>query len=97
MLQDKEMYPERRHGLVWEKSISLGNVLTMIGMVVCMFVWGGRLEGRVAILESADISRKEAATMQRAVEDQRAAETRQDFREIRLMIEALRNSVSKKN
>lgn len=92
-----DMIPERRQGLVWNKSISLGNVLTIIMMAAAMFIWGGKMEGRISIIESSDIARKEAAAIQLAAENARAAETRQDFREIRQMIEALRNTVSKKN
>ncbi len=92
-----DMIPERRQGLVWDKSISLGNVLTIVMMAATMFIWGGRQDGRIAVLESAEVARKEATAIQIAAENARAAETRQDFREIRQMIEALRNSVSKKN
>jgi len=92
-----DMIPERRQGLVWDKSISLGNVLTIIMMAATMFIWGGRMESRISVMETSEMARKEASAIQIASENARAAETRQDFREIRQMIEALRNSVSKKN
>lgn len=81
--------PERRHGVVFSKDISLGNMLTMGAMLVSVVVGYGRLETRITVLEAAELAREKNVAVEYASRMQYQGEMKQDLREIRQDIKAL--------
>lgn len=64
----------------WDGTITAGNVLTAVAMMVALLAWGFRLEGRVEI-ERAERVRMEAELKQRLEAD--STRERDGFAEVR--------------
>lgn len=88
-----EVIPERRTGVVFSKDISLGNVITLIGMLVSVVLGYGRLETRITVLEAAELVREKNTAIEVAERTRQQTEVRQDLREIRQDIKALGTTV----
>lgn len=86
--------PERSSGPVWDKSISLGNVLTIVAMAASMFLGYGKLDTRISVLESSDAERKAAMITEANAQNLQRSEVRQDLREIRQRLDALKDAVA---
>lgn len=81
--------PERRNGVVFSKDISLGNVLTMVAMLVSVVAGYGRLESRISILESADLAFSKSQEVNIAERNRQQNELRNDMRELRQDLKTL--------
>lgn len=79
---------------MWDKSISLGNVLTIIAMAASMFLGYGKLDSRISVLEASDIDRKATAATEANAQNIQRSEVRQDLREIRQRLDALKDAVA---
>lgn len=77
----------------FSKEISLGNVITILGLLVSV-VWGyGKLESRVALIEASELSREKTILVDVAERTRQQNEMRQDLREIRQDLKALNTSI----
>lgn len=81
---------------MWDKSISLGNVLTIIAMAASMFLGYGRLDTRIAVLEEADRVKEKASAIESIAQSAQRSEVRQDLREIRQRLDALKDAIGDK-
>ncbi|MFM6926985.1 MAG: hypothetical protein ACKOX6_00885 [Bdellovibrio sp.] len=88
-----EVIPERRNGVVFSKDISLGNVITVLAMLVSVVLGYGRLETRITVLEAAELVREKNAAVENASRLQYQSELKQDLREIRQDLKGLNTAV----
>lgn len=78
---------------MWDKSISLGNVLTIIAMAASVFVGYGKLDTRISVLEASEIVREKSAATELAAQNLQRSEVRQDLRDIRTELKSLADAV----
>lgn len=89
--------PERRGGIVFSKDISLGNVITIVGMLVSVVLGYGRLETRITVLEAAELVREKNTAVDIAERTRQSVELKQDLRELRQDIKSLSSTVVQVN
>lgn len=94
---DMAGFQERRSGWQFDKTINMPTVLSIAAMALAMFSWGSKTDSRLTALETSELARKESMAAQIASQAARDAEQRQDFRELRARMDALKDAVSKKN
>lgn len=78
---------------MFSKDISLGNIITIVGMLVSVVLGYGRLETRITVLEAAELVREKNSAVEIASRTQQQAEVKSDLRELRQDIKALNQSV----
>lgn len=78
---------------MFSKDISLGNLLTLLAMLVSVVVGYGRLESRITVLEAAEIAREKSAAIETSSRLQYQGEMKSDLREIRQDIKMLSSVV----
>lgn len=74
---------------MFSKDISLGNVLTMVAMLVSVVAGYGRLESRISILESADLAFEKNRDANVTERNRQQNELRNDLREVRQDLKTL--------
>lgn len=80
---------------MWDKSISLGNILTMLAMIASVFMGYGRLDTRVSLIEESQKTADKNSANDAVTKAQQQLEVRQDLREIRQRIDSLTDSISR--
>lgn len=89
--------PERRSGWVFDKTI---NIPTIWGFVLafCAIVgWGGGVNTDIKLLYSENKALKEALASLTASQNAMTVEIRQEFRENRARMDAVKDALVKKN
>lgn len=88
--------PERRGGWVFDKTVNVPTVLTIAAFAFAGFRWGSGVETDIQTLKVENANRKETQVAMIQTQSNLAAEMKQDFRELRQVLFAVKDEISKK-
>lgn len=88
--------PERRTGWVFEKTINVPTVLTIAAFAFAGFRWGSGVDTDIQMLKAEDANQKATQVAMINSQDKLDARMDQGFRELRQVMFAVQNEISKK-
>lgn len=79
-----------------DKSINLSHIIATVMIVVGLFVWGGKIDTRIAVLESNQVQMDKENRRQDDAANETSRLVRDELREVRSELRALRDVISNK-